>query len=183
VWSTGVLGKVHLTFEQIIEYLSQEQTLQPGDLLGSGTVGRGCGLEMDRWLPQGSTVELEAEGIGILRNRVGQRQSHKSVLVRSANHGGATGWPDGRRASVEGISLSETPLRIAGSTDATTSMEGTSRHGRGGRLLTGENASEGGQAPDRRRSRILTRRCGDEKVVSRERRISERFISCSASYR
>ena len=73
IWSTGELGKMHFTFEQIIEYTSQEATLQPGDLLGSGTVGRGCGLEMDRWLPQGCTVELEAEGIGVLRNRVGHK--------------------------------------------------------------------------------------------------------------
>ena len=76
VWSTGELGKMHFTFEQIIEYTSQEATLQPGDLLGSGTVGRGCGLEMDRWLPQGCTVELEAEGIGVLRNRVGHKGAY-----------------------------------------------------------------------------------------------------------
>lgn len=70
-WSTGVLGKMRFSFEQIIEWISQEQTLQPGDLLGSGTVGRGCGLELGRWLAPGAVVELEAEGIGILRNRVG----------------------------------------------------------------------------------------------------------------
>ena len=72
-WSEGVLGKMHFSFEQIIEYVTQEATIQPGDLLGSGTVGRGCGLELGRWLTEGCTVELEAEGIGVLRNRVGVR--------------------------------------------------------------------------------------------------------------
>jgi 2-keto-4-pentenoate hydratase/2-oxohepta-3-ene-1,7-dioic acid hydratase in catechol pathway len=72
-WSTGVLGTMRFSFEQIIEYTSQAATLQPGDLLGSGTVGKGCGLELGRWLSEGATVELEAEGIGVLRNRVGRR--------------------------------------------------------------------------------------------------------------
>jgi 2-keto-4-pentenoate hydratase/2-oxohepta-3-ene-1,7-dioic acid hydratase in catechol pathway len=73
-WSEGVLGKMHFSFEQIIEWVSQEQTLLPGDLLGSGTVGRGCGLELDRWITPGCVVELEADGIGVLRNRVGVKQ-------------------------------------------------------------------------------------------------------------
>jgi 2-keto-4-pentenoate hydratase/2-oxohepta-3-ene-1,7-dioic acid hydratase in catechol pathway len=72
-WSTGALGTMHFSFEQIIEYTSQEATLQPGDLLGSGTVGKGCGLELGRWLTPGCIVELEAEGIGVLRNRVARR--------------------------------------------------------------------------------------------------------------
>ena len=48
--------------------------LQPGDVLGSGTVGRGCILEHGdgRWLEPGDEVELEIEGIGVLRNVVGQ---------------------------------------------------------------------------------------------------------------
>ncbi len=73
-WSSGTLGTMHFSFEEIIEYTSQEATLQPGDLLGSGTVGKGCGLELGRWLTEGALVELEAEGIGILRNRVAYRR-------------------------------------------------------------------------------------------------------------
>jgi 2-keto-4-pentenoate hydratase/2-oxohepta-3-ene-1,7-dioic acid hydratase in catechol pathway len=57
-------------FAQIIAHLSREQTLMPGDVLGSGTVGRGSGLELDRWIQPGDVVELEVEGIGTLRNRV-----------------------------------------------------------------------------------------------------------------
>jgi fumarylacetoacetate (FAA) hydrolase len=46
--------------------------LLPGDVLGSGTVGRGCILEHGdgRWLAPGDVVELEIEGLGVLRNRV-----------------------------------------------------------------------------------------------------------------
>lgn len=73
VWSDGVLGKMRFSFEEIIEWTSRDQTMQPGDLLGSGTIGRGCGVELDRWLTPGCTVELEAEGIGILRNTVSQK--------------------------------------------------------------------------------------------------------------
>ena len=73
VWSDGVLGTMRFSFEEIIEWTSRDQTMQPGDLLGSGTIGRGCGVELDRWLTPGCTVELEAEGIGILRNTVSQK--------------------------------------------------------------------------------------------------------------
>lgn len=73
LWSSGVLGKMHFSFEQIVEWISQEQTIRPGDVLGSGTIGGGCGLELDRWLTEGCTVELSAEGIGVLRNRVGRK--------------------------------------------------------------------------------------------------------------
>jgi 2-keto-4-pentenoate hydratase/2-oxohepta-3-ene-1,7-dioic acid hydratase in catechol pathway len=73
VWSDGVLGTMRFSFEEIIEWTSRDQTMQPGDLLGSGTIGRGCGVELDRWLTPGCTVELEAEGIGVLRNTVSQK--------------------------------------------------------------------------------------------------------------
>jgi 2-keto-4-pentenoate hydratase/2-oxohepta-3-ene-1,7-dioic acid hydratase in catechol pathway len=68
--ASGTLAAMHFSFEEIIEYASQEATLEPGDLLGSGTIGGGCGLEFDRYLEPGSTVELWGEGIGTLRNRV-----------------------------------------------------------------------------------------------------------------
>lgn len=85
VWSEGTLGQMRFTFAEIIEWVSMEQTLRPGDLLGSGTVGRGCGLELDRWVSPGSVVELSVDGIGVLRNRVGQRPS--GGVVRSARRG------------------------------------------------------------------------------------------------
>ncbi|HEV8654170.1 MAG TPA: fumarylacetoacetate hydrolase family protein [Candidatus Limnocylindria bacterium] len=82
LWSEGTLGAMRFTFPEIIEWISMAQTLQPGDLLGSGTVGRGCGLELDRWVAPGSVVELSVDGIGVLRNRVGQRPPGE--LVRNA---------------------------------------------------------------------------------------------------
>jgi 2-keto-4-pentenoate hydratase/2-oxohepta-3-ene-1,7-dioic acid hydratase in catechol pathway len=70
VWSAGTLANMHFSFEQIIEFITQEATIRPGDILGSGTIGGGCGLESDRYIAPGTTVELWAEGIGSLRNRV-----------------------------------------------------------------------------------------------------------------
>jgi 2-keto-4-pentenoate hydratase/2-oxohepta-3-ene-1,7-dioic acid hydratase in catechol pathway len=69
-WSCGTSADMHFTFEQMIAYISQDETLYPGDFIGSGTVPGGCGLELDRWLQPGDTVELEVERLGILRNRV-----------------------------------------------------------------------------------------------------------------
>ena len=69
-WSRGNTSSIHWRFEQMIEFLSRDQTIYPGDVLGSGTVGTGCGLELDRWVKPGDVMELEIEKIGILRNRV-----------------------------------------------------------------------------------------------------------------
>jgi 2-keto-4-pentenoate hydratase/2-oxohepta-3-ene-1,7-dioic acid hydratase in catechol pathway len=69
-WSRGNTSSIHWKFEQMIEFLSRDQTIHPGDVLGSGTVGTGCGLELDRWVKPGDVIELEIEKIGILRNRV-----------------------------------------------------------------------------------------------------------------
>lgn len=66
----GNSGDMHWTWEEIIEYCSQDETLYPGEFFGSGTVGGGCGAEIDRWIKPGDIVELEIEGIGILRNKV-----------------------------------------------------------------------------------------------------------------
>ena len=57
-------------FEDCIAHASRSETLHPGEFFGSGTVGNGCGLESLRFLQHGDTVELEVEGIGVLRNRV-----------------------------------------------------------------------------------------------------------------
>ena len=62
-------GMLH-SFEDMIAYVSRGETLRPGEFFGSGTVGGGCGLEIDRWLKHGDVVELEVERIGVLRNRV-----------------------------------------------------------------------------------------------------------------
>jgi 2-keto-4-pentenoate hydratase/2-oxohepta-3-ene-1,7-dioic acid hydratase in catechol pathway len=69
-WSRGSTGDMHWSFEEIISYISRSETLYPGDFIGSGTVGGGCGLELGAFLKRGDVVELEVERIGPLRNRV-----------------------------------------------------------------------------------------------------------------
>ena len=69
-WSRGHSGAMHHRFEDCIAHASRSATLHPGELLGSGTVGSGCGLELGRFLSPGDVVELEVEGIGVLRNRI-----------------------------------------------------------------------------------------------------------------
>ncbi|WP_211841720.1 fumarylacetoacetate hydrolase family protein [Rudaeicoccus suwonensis] len=62
------------SFAEVISTLSAYQPLQPGDVIGSGTVARGCGLELNRWIRPGDVVEPGVEGIGNLRNTIGQKQ-------------------------------------------------------------------------------------------------------------
>ena len=68
-------------------------------MLGSGTVGTGCILEHgdERWLQPGDEVELEVEGIGVLRNRVGTHQVVKVAVIGGGVMGLATGWALKRR--------------------------------------------------------------------------------------
>jgi len=81
VWSDNNSGTAYWTWPQIIEFASMEETLHPGDFLGSGTVEHGCGMELNRWIQPGDIIELEVEGIGILRNRVGEKPP-KRVFTR-----------------------------------------------------------------------------------------------------
>jgi len=69
-WSEGWTSDVHWSFADLIAYISESGTLMPGDFLGSGACGTGCGLELDRWIQPGDVVELSVEGLGTLRNRV-----------------------------------------------------------------------------------------------------------------
>ncbi|WP_238367340.1 fumarylacetoacetate hydrolase family protein [Mesobacterium pallidum] len=69
-WGRGSTSTMFWSFEQLIEHISASETLRPGEFLGSGTVGNGCGLEHMRFLNPGDVVELEVEGIGTLRNRI-----------------------------------------------------------------------------------------------------------------
>src|SRR5437868_4080788 len=70
--SRGELGDMYHGWESIVAHAARNTRLRAGDVLGSGTVGTGCILELgdDRWLQPGDEVELEVEGIGVLRNRV-----------------------------------------------------------------------------------------------------------------
>jgi 2-keto-4-pentenoate hydratase/2-oxohepta-3-ene-1,7-dioic acid hydratase in catechol pathway len=71
VWSRGGLDEALATFPEIVAEISRTQTLYPGDIVGSGTFPGGCALDLGLRVPEGALVELEAEGIGVLRNKVG----------------------------------------------------------------------------------------------------------------
>lgn len=72
--SRGNFSSIFYSFPQLIAWASRNARLCVGDVLGSGTVGTGCilelGTETHRWLKPGDEVELEIEGIGILKNTV-----------------------------------------------------------------------------------------------------------------
>jgi 2-keto-4-pentenoate hydratase/2-oxohepta-3-ene-1,7-dioic acid hydratase in catechol pathway len=70
LWSEGSAGSIYWPVEQIVAHASSGETLVPGDVLGSGTVGTGAGIEIDRWLSPGDVVRLEIDGIGALETRV-----------------------------------------------------------------------------------------------------------------
>jgi 2-keto-4-pentenoate hydratase/2-oxohepta-3-ene-1,7-dioic acid hydratase in catechol pathway len=72
-WGADTSASMHHSFADMIAYASMGQTLYPGEVFGSGTAAGGSGLELDRALQPGDLVELEIEGIGVLRNPIGQR--------------------------------------------------------------------------------------------------------------
>jgi fumarylacetoacetate (FAA) hydrolase len=77
-YSEGNSGSMYWTWPQLIAHASRDTELRPGDVLGSGTVGTGCILELTPeavggWLKPGDIVELTIERIGTLRNYVVDR--------------------------------------------------------------------------------------------------------------
>jgi 2-keto-4-pentenoate hydratase/2-oxohepta-3-ene-1,7-dioic acid hydratase in catechol pathway len=68
--SRGTTEGMLFPFEEIIAHVTKDETLMPGEFIGSGTVGNGCGLELGLYLEHGDTIELEVEKIGVLRNKV-----------------------------------------------------------------------------------------------------------------
>jgi fumarylacetoacetate (FAA) hydrolase len=72
--SRGNFNQIYYSFPQMIAYASRNARLRPGDILGSGTLGTGCllelGTEVHPWFQRGDVIELEIEGIGVLRNRI-----------------------------------------------------------------------------------------------------------------
>jgi 2-keto-4-pentenoate hydratase/2-oxohepta-3-ene-1,7-dioic acid hydratase in catechol pathway len=68
--SHGNSGDIFHSFERMIEHVSRDETIWPGEVFGSGTIGGGSGHEHYRLMAIGDEVELEIEKIGILRNKV-----------------------------------------------------------------------------------------------------------------
>ena len=77
-YSRASLADIYWSFAEMLAYASRGTRIEPGDVIGSGTCGTGCILELslvhgaDRypWLRPGDAVELEVEQLGIVRNRV-----------------------------------------------------------------------------------------------------------------
>ena len=74
-YSSGNLADLYWSFGQMLAYASRGTSVETGDVLGSGTVGSGCILELTPeavggWLKPGDVVELTIERLGTLRNRV-----------------------------------------------------------------------------------------------------------------
>jgi fumarylacetoacetate (FAA) hydrolase len=92
--SEGNLGDMDWTFAEIIERASYGVDLFPGDVIGSGTVGTGCFLELngtgklndpefqEQWLQAGDVVDMEIEGLGVLNNTIIAEETDWSILSR-----------------------------------------------------------------------------------------------------
>jgi len=90
--SEGSLGDMDWTFAEIIERASYGVDLYPGDVIGSGTVGTGCFLELngtgklndadyqEQWLQNGDVVEIEIDGLGTLSNTIVAEETDWSIL-------------------------------------------------------------------------------------------------------
>lgn len=99
--SRGNLNQMDWTFAEIIERASYGVTLYPGDVIGSGTVGTGCYLELNGtwaieakekglehkpvWLQDGDEIELEITGLGVLKNKIKKSKSSRSILKKKKN--------------------------------------------------------------------------------------------------
>jgi fumarylacetoacetate (FAA) hydrolase len=75
--SSGNLRDMHWTFAELLERISDGVTVFPGDVIGSGTVGTGCLLELNgskitdnQWLQPGDQVSLAIERLGVLENTI-----------------------------------------------------------------------------------------------------------------
>jgi len=90
--SEGNLSDMNWTFAEIIARASYGAELYPGDIIGSGTVGTGCFLELngtgklndqnylEQWLAAGDKVELSINGLGVLTNQILVEPSNYSIL-------------------------------------------------------------------------------------------------------
>lgn len=90
--SQGSMADMDWTFAEIIERASYGCDVLPGDVIGSGTVGSGCFLELNgtgmlnnpdyqaQWLQPGDIVEMEVTGLGILSNTIIKEQTDWSIL-------------------------------------------------------------------------------------------------------
>lgn len=84
-WVRESMTDMTWSFAEIVAFSSIDEPLFPGDCLAGGAPPRGCGADVGRWISPGDVVECEIEGIGVLRNTVGERRASSSVAF-SAKH-------------------------------------------------------------------------------------------------
>ncbi|MBI2866848.1 MAG: fumarylacetoacetate hydrolase family protein, partial [Chloroflexi bacterium] len=82
-WFDGSTKPMYWTWQELIEYASMEEELQPGDFLAAGPPHGACAVDHERWVRPGDVVELEIEGIGVLRNTIGPQPPYRSPKLRS----------------------------------------------------------------------------------------------------
>lgn len=70
LWCEGSTARPAHDVGAMLAYASAGERLEPGDVISTGTMPGCCGLECDRWIQPGQTVELEIDGIGTLTNRI-----------------------------------------------------------------------------------------------------------------
>jgi 2-keto-4-pentenoate hydratase/2-oxohepta-3-ene-1,7-dioic acid hydratase in catechol pathway len=70
VWCEGTTAGAAHDVGAMLAYASAGERLEPGDVISTGTMPGCCGLEIDRWIQPGQTVELEIDGIGTVSNRI-----------------------------------------------------------------------------------------------------------------
>lgn len=82
LWTEGHFKDQYWGFDLMISHVSQEETIYPGDILGSGTFYKGCGLDLDRWIKPGDTIELEVNKLGVLKNKIGRPKNQKELTYK-----------------------------------------------------------------------------------------------------
>lgn len=87
-WSSGHFKDQYWGFPLMLSHISQGETIYPGDVIGSGTFYKGCGLDLDRWIQPGDTIELHVPKLGVLRNKIG-KPSNQMELNYKKNKVGA----------------------------------------------------------------------------------------------
>lgn len=75
VWCEGRTAEPQHSLGEMLAYASAGEKLDAGDVISTGTMPSCCGLELDRWIQTGQTVELEIDGIGTLTNRISRSAS------------------------------------------------------------------------------------------------------------
>jgi fumarylacetoacetate (FAA) hydrolase len=99
--SAGNVKDMNWTFAELLERASYGVDVYPGDVIGSGTVGTGCYLELNGsrrleaeargetyepvWLADGDTITLEIDGLGRLEHKIVKVDASRSLLARKKN--------------------------------------------------------------------------------------------------